>query len=131
MTTATPGAAAAAGCVPWIVAAWLHLAGEIVKDVEDEAGDRAIGRRTLPIVVGRRPAQVVAAGVALLFVPASLLLPRLAGYGGAYFLIALPAQMSVLIAATGLILGRAERVSVLLKASMVLGLVALVAGKVA
>src|SRR5260221_7668938 len=36
----------------------------------------------LPIfVVGRRPAQVVAAGVALLFVPASLLLPRLAGYG--------------------------------------------------
>ncbi len=82
-------------------------------------------------MVGRRPAQVVAAGVALLFVPASLLLPRLAGYGGAYFLIALPAQMSVLIAATGLILGRAERVSVLLKASMVLGLVALVAGKVA
>ncbi len=123
--------APAAGVVPWILAAWLHLAREIVKDVEDEAGDRAIGRRTLPIVVGRRPAQVVAAGVALLFVPASLLLPRLAGYGGAYFLIALPAQMSVLIAATGLILGRAERVSVLLKASMVLGLVALVAGKVA
>ncbi len=123
--------APAAGVVPWALAAWLHLAREIVKDVEDEAGDRAIGRRTLPIVVGRRPAQVVAAGVALLFVPASLLLPRLAGYGGAYFLIALPAQMAVLIAATWLILGRVERVSVLLKASMVVGLVALVAGKIA
>jgi 4-hydroxybenzoate polyprenyltransferase len=123
--------APAAGVVPWVLAAWLHLAREIVKDVEDEAGDRAIGRRTLPIVVGRRPAQVVAAGVALLFVPASLLLPRLAGYGGPYFLIALPAQMAVLIAATWLILGRVERVSLLLKVSMVVGLVALVAGKVA
>ena len=121
----------AAGVVPWALAAWLHLAREIVKDVEDEAGDRAIGRRTLPIVVGRRPAQVVAAGVALLFVPASLLLPRLAGYGGAYFLIALPAQMGVLIAATWLLLGRIERVSLLLKVSMVVGLIALVAGKVA
>ena len=120
-----------AGVVPWVLAAWLHLAREIVKDVEDETGDRAIGRRTLPIVVGRRPAQVIAAGVALLFVPASLLLPRLAGYGGAYFLIALPAQMAVLIAATWLILGRVERVSMLLKASMVVGLIALVAGKVA
>ena len=126
--------APAAGVVPWILAAWLHLAREIVKDVEDEAGDRAIGRRTLPIVVGRRPAQVVAAGVALLFVPASLLLPRLATYGGAYFLIALPAQLAVLTAATWLILdsvGRVERASVLLKVAMVVGLVALVAGKLA
>ena len=123
--------APAAGLVPWILAAWLHVAREIAKDVEDEAGDRAIGRRTLPIVLGVRPAQVVAAGVALLFIPASLLLPRAAGYGNAYFLIALPAQMAVLIAATWLILGRAEKVSVLLKISMVVGLVALVAGKVA
>ena len=123
--------APAAGLVPWILAAWLHVAREIAKDVEDEAGDRAIGRRTLPIVLGVRPAQVVAAGVALLFIPASLLLPRAAGYGNAYFLIALPAQMAVLIAATWLILGRVEKVSVLLKISMVVGLVALVAGKVA
>jgi len=123
-----------AGVVPWVLAAWLHLAREIVKDVEDETGDRAIGRRTLPIAVGSRPAQVVAAGVALLFVPASLLLPRLAGYGGTYFLIALPAQMAVLVAATWLLLdsaGRVQRVSLLLKVSMVIGLVALVAGKVA
>lgn len=121
----------AAGVVPWVLAAWLHLAREIVKDVEDEAGDRAVGRRTLPIAVGRRPAQVVAAGVGLLFVPASLLLPRAAGYGPAYFLIALAAQMAVLLAAAWLILGRVERVSILLKAAMVVGLVALVAGKVA
>jgi geranylgeranylglycerol-phosphate geranylgeranyltransferase len=121
----------AAGVVPWVLAAWLHLVREVVKDVEDEAGDRTIGRRTLPIALGRRPALVLAAGVALLFVPASLLLPRNAGYGGAYFVIALLAQMAVLVAATWLLLGKVERVSALLKGAMVIGLAALVAGKVA
>ncbi|HXG95936.1 MAG TPA: geranylgeranylglycerol-phosphate geranylgeranyltransferase [Gemmatimonadales bacterium] len=121
----------AAGVVPWVLAAWLHLVREVVKDVEDEAGDRTIGRRTLPIALGRRPALVVTAGVALLFVPASLLLPRSAGYGGAYFVIALLAQMAVLVAATWLLLGKVERVSALLKGAMVIGLAALVAGKVA
>ncbi|MGH7530232.1 MAG: geranylgeranylglycerol-phosphate geranylgeranyltransferase [Gemmatimonadales bacterium] len=119
-----------AGLVPWALAAWLHLVREIVKDVEDEPGDRALGRRTLPIVVGRRPAQVAAAGVGLLFVPASLLLPRAAGYGTAYFLIALLAQMAVLVAATWLLLDRVAPVSAVLKTAMVIGIVALVAGKV-
>jgi 4-hydroxybenzoate polyprenyltransferase len=121
----------AAGIVPWILAAWLHFVREVVKDVEDEAGDRAIGRRTLPIVYGRRPALVVAAGAGLLFIPASLLLPRNAGYGGAYFVIALFAQLALLAAATWLLLDRLERVSAVLKGAMVIGLVALVAGKVA
>jgi geranylgeranylglycerol-phosphate geranylgeranyltransferase len=121
----------AAGLVPWILAAWLHLVREIVKDVEDETGDRAIGRRTLPIAVGRRPAMLVAAGVALLFVPASLLLPMNDDYMWAYFLCALPVQMAVLLAAAWLLLGKVERVSALLKGAMVLGLVALVMGKAA
>jgi len=123
--------AAAAGVVPWVLAALLHFVREIVKDAEDEPGDRTIGRRTLPIAVGRRRALVVAAGVGLLFVPASLLLPRNAGYGAAYFLIALLAQMAVLVAATWLLLGKVERVSALLKGAMIIGLIALVAGKVA
>ena len=105
----------AAGVVPWILAAWLHFVREIVKDVEDEAGDRAIGRRTLPIAVGQRPALLVAAAAGLFFVPASLVLPRNAGYGGAYFLIALLAQMAVLVVATWMLLGKVERVSTLLK----------------
>lgn len=74
---------------------------------------------------------VVAAGVGLVFVPASLLLPRSAGYGGAYFVIALLAQMAVLVAATWLLLGKVERVSALLKGAMIIGLIALVAGRVA
>ncbi len=121
----------AAGVVPWVLAAWLHFVREVVKDVEDEPGDRAIGRRTLPIAVGRRQTLVLAAGAGLLFVPASLLLPSGAGYGTAYFLIALLAQMALLLAATWLLLGKVERVSALLKIAMVIGLVALVAGKVA
>jgi 4-hydroxybenzoate polyprenyltransferase len=122
--------ALAAGVVPWVLAAWLHFTREVVKDVEDELGDRAIGRRTLPIVAGRRGALVVAAGAGLLFVPASLLLPMQAGYGGAYYLIALLAQMAVLIASTWMLLGRVQGVSALLKGAMVIGLAALVAGKV-
>lgn len=121
----------AAGLVPWILAAWLHFVREVVKDVEDEPGDRAIARRTLPIAVGRRPAMVIAAGAALLFVPASLLLPKNDGYAGAYFLIALPVQMAVLIAATWLLLGKIDRVSALLKGAMVIGVVALIMGKAA
>jgi geranylgeranylglycerol-phosphate geranylgeranyltransferase len=120
----------AAGVVPWILAAWLHLVREVVKDVEDEPGDRTIGRRTLPIVAGPRRARVGAAAAALLFVPASVLLPWSAGYGAAYFVIALMAQMAVLIAATWLVLGTVQRVSIVLKGAMVIGLVALVAGKV-
>jgi 4-hydroxybenzoate polyprenyltransferase len=120
-----------AGLVPWVLAAWLHFVREIVKDLEDEAGDRAIQRRTLPIAVGRRPAAVLAAGAALLFVPASLLLPLNDDYTWAYFLFALPAQMAVLIAATWLLLGRIERVSAVLKGAMVIGVVALVMGKAA
>jgi 4-hydroxybenzoate polyprenyltransferase len=122
--------AVGAGVVPWVLAAWLHFTREVVKDVEDEDGDRVIGRRTLPIVAGRRQALVVAAGAGLLFVPASLLLPLRAGYGGAYYLIALLAQMAVLIASTWMLLGRVQRVSALLKGAMVIGLTALVAGKV-
>jgi geranylgeranylglycerol-phosphate geranylgeranyltransferase len=121
----------AAGVVPWVLAAWLHFMREVVKDVEDETGDRTIGRRTLPIVLGERRALVIAAGAGLLFVPASLLLPRQAGYGGAYYFIALLAQMAVLIAATWMLLGRVPGVSALLKGAMIIGLAALVAGKVA
>ena len=121
----------AAGAVPWVLAAWLHFVREVVKDVEDQAGDRTIGRRTLPIVLGDRRALVIAAGAGILFVPASLLLPRQAGYGGAYYLIALLAQMAVLIAVTWMLLGRVPGVSTLLKGAMIIGLAALVGGKVA
>jgi len=119
----------AAGVVPWALAAWIHLVREIVKDIEDEPGDRAAGRRTLPIALGRRRAAFAAAALALGFVPLSLALPLGEGYGAAYWVVALPAQLAVVAAAVHLVLDRVERVSRLLKGVMVVGLAALVAGR--
>ena len=119
----------AAGVVPWALAAWIHLIREIVKDIEDEPGDRAAGRRTLPIAWGRRRAAFTAAALALGFVPLSLALPLEEGYGAAYWVVAMPAQLAVVAAAVHLVLDRIERVSRLLKGVMVVGLAALVAGR--
>ena len=121
----------AAGLVPWILAAWIHLVREIVKDIDDQAGDRTLGRRTLPLVLGTRRASLVAAGLAAAFVPLSLVLPAQAHYHGSYFLIALFAQLVVLAVASRLFTGRTQRNSRLLKGAMLLGIVALVAGRVA
>ena len=121
----------AQGIVPWVLAAWIHLVREIVKDIADEAGDRVIGRRTLPIIFGPRRAAVVAAVLAVLFVPVSLGLPARAHYRAAYYVVALFAQLAVLLVASRLVSGRLERNSLLLKGAMLVGVVALVAGRVA
>src|SRR5882672_470047 len=121
---------AAAGIVPWILGAWIHLVREIVKDIDDQAGDRTLGRRTLPLVLGARRASVVAAGLAAAFVPVSLALPARAHYRGEYFLIALFAQLIVLAVASRLFTGRMQGNSRLLKGAMLVGIVALVAGRV-
>ncbi len=122
---------AAAGIVPWILAAWIHLVREIVKDIDDQTGDQTLGRRTLPLVLGARPASLVGAGLAAAFVPLSLALPAAAHYRGAYFLVALFAQLVVLAVASRLFTGRTQGNSRLLKAAMLVGIVALVAGRVA
>jgi len=121
----------AAGLVPWTLAAWLHLVREIVKDLDDQAGDAALGRRTLPLVLGARRAGLIAAVLAAAFVPLSLALPAQAHYSGAYFVIALFAQLAVLAVASRLFAGHSTRNSLLLKGAMLVGIVALVAGRVA
>ncbi len=120
-----------AGVVPWTLAAWLHLVREAVKDVDDAAGDRAAGRRTLALTIGRAGALRVAAALAVLFVPLSVVLPWLADYGGAYFVAALPAWVAVAVVARTLWRGGTARVGFALKGAMAVGLVALVAGRVA
>jgi geranylgeranylglycerol-phosphate geranylgeranyltransferase len=119
----------AAGLVPWVLAGGIHFVREIVKDIEDLEGDRVARRRTLPVVLGRSGAAAIAAVAAVGFVPLSLILPWRAQYSAAYFVVALPAQMAVLVAAARLFLGHSEWVSALLKGAMVGGLVALIAGR--
>ena len=69
---AAVGRITAAVVVLFALAALSTVAREIVKDVEDVAGDRREGLNTLPIVIGERPALWLAAGllaVALLASP--------------------------------------------------------------
>lgn len=121
----------AAGFVPWLVAGWLHLVREVVKDADDEPGDRAIGRRTLPVRFGREGTLRVAVGLAVLFLPVSAGAPWAAGYGWPYFAIAAPAWGTVIVAARRLHGGHTAGVARLLKGAMVIGLTALVAGRLA
>jgi geranylgeranylglycerol-phosphate geranylgeranyltransferase len=87
---------------PWGAAVLAALAGlatltrEIVKDIEDIPGDRAEGLRTLPIVVGPRPALVLAALALALAVVASPV-PYLRGtFGVGYLLVVAPADLVML-----------------------------------
>jgi 4-hydroxybenzoate polyprenyltransferase len=121
----------AAGLVPWVLAAWIHLTRELAKDLQDEPGDRAQGRRTLPVRLGRPGAARIAWWCCLAFVPLSISLPLVARYGAVYFAVAVAAQLLVLAAGRGLLRQRFARSSLLLKLAMVIGLAALVAGGIA
>lgn len=120
----------AGGIIPWILAAWIYLLRAMVADLETESLDRTRGRWTVAVRLGRSRATMLSAIVALAFIPASLILPARGGYSMAYFLLAMFAQLAVLVTAARLIVGRTDRVSALLKGAMVVGAVALVAGRV-
>ena len=85
--------------VLFLLAAVATLTREIVKDVEDIAGDRQEGLRTFPIVVGRTPALWTGVGVLVVAVAASAL-PFLDGsFGVSYLLVVVPADVVMLWAA--------------------------------
>jgi geranylgeranylglycerol-phosphate geranylgeranyltransferase len=85
--------------VLFALAALSTFAREVVKDVEDVAGDREEGLNTLPIAVGEHRALVVAAAALALAVLASPL-PYLAGtFGVAYLVLVLPADAVMCYAA--------------------------------
>jgi len=107
------------GALPWTLAAWLALVLQLMSRLERAAGESSSSRLSV--------------GTALLsiaLVPASLIWPAHASYHGAYFLIVLFAELCLLAAATRLLVGRTDRVSLLVEGAMVVGLIALVAGRV-
>jgi geranylgeranylglycerol-phosphate geranylgeranyltransferase len=114
-----------AGLVPWALAALLHLARELVKDLEDVAGDLAIGRHTLPIVWGTDAGFLAATGILLLFVPVALV-PWIAGwYGWRYGLLVVVLDAATLVLIVRLASRRLAGARFGLKAAMAVGLVAL------
>jgi geranylgeranylglycerol-phosphate geranylgeranyltransferase len=83
--------------VLFALASLATFAREVVKDVEDVAGDREEGLRTLPIVVGSRPALWVGVAAMLVAVAASVV-PFLGEFGVAYLVAVLPADVALLYA---------------------------------
>jgi geranylgeranylglycerol-phosphate geranylgeranyltransferase len=112
------------------LAAAATLGRELVKDVEDVAGDREAGLRTLPIVAGERPALVLAAAAVGVSVLASGLPAALGTFGVAYLVVVLPADAVMLHAAVRSFAdpGAGQR---RLKAGMFLAAAAFVAGRAA
>ena len=114
-----------AGLAPSGMAALLHFAREIVKDLEDVTGDLSLGRRTIPIVWGPGVAAVVAAVALILFVPVSLA-PWFAGwYGRRYGFTVVVLDTGVLFLIARLLARHTAGVSAALKTAMLVGLAAL------
>src|SRR5438034_452844 len=135
-----------------LAAVGIGMAGYACNDIWDQAADRVNRSGTgRPLATGRisrgaadlcvaagafiglTGAALVSGVLAAAFVPLSLALPAAAHYHGPYFLIALFAQLAVLAVASRLFIGRAPAGgnSRLLKGAMLVGIVALVAGRVA
>jgi len=114
-----------AGLVPSVLAALLHLAREIVKDVEDVAGDLAMGRRTLPIVWGTGAGYLAATGILAVFVPLALLPWAARWYGWRYGAVVSVLDVALAVLAVRLARGRLAGARAALKLAMVVGLAAL------
>ena len=131
------GALAAGGLgrswIPALFAFLFHLGREIVKDIEDVAGDQIRGERTLPLAWGRTQAAVLAAFVYLVLVGFTWMPFFMGLYGTLYALALLPVHALVGYVLWQLYRQRAvladDRLGRLLKVGMLLGLVAIVVGE--
>jgi geranylgeranylglycerol-phosphate geranylgeranyltransferase len=114
------------GLIPAVLAAFLHLAREVVKDLEDVRGDAEIGRRTVPLAWGMEAGFVTAAAVLVTFVPVSLA-PWLVGpYGWRYGVIVSALDVGVAWLIVRLMNWRLGGARAALKVAMAVGLAALV-----
>ena len=116
--------------VLFALAALATLSREIVKDVEDIAGDRAEGLRTLPIVAGEPTALRLGAAALVVAVAASAVPYLMGTFGVAYVAIVVPADAVMLDAVRRSFAdpGIAQR---RLKRGMFLAAVAFIAGRAA
>lgn len=84
--------------VLFMLAALSTLAREIIKDVEDVAGDREEGLNTLPIAIGERRALQLAAGMLVVAAVASPVPYLTATFGITYLVVVVPADAIMLYA---------------------------------
>lgn len=118
--------------IPALLAALLTLGREIVKDIEDIEGDRVGRALTFPIRFGRTKALALATAILIVLLVAVWIPAATAFYGSAYGILLLPFSAVVLVAVVRMWKdpspNNLRRQSTLLKAAMILGLAAVVAG---
>jgi len=119
-----------AGAVLAVLAALSTFTREVIKDVQDVAGDREEGLRTLPVAIGERRALQLGAALLVVAVVASPL-PYLAGTFGWWYLAAVVPADAVMLAAAALSFSDPARGQGLLKAGQLLAAAAFVVGRLA
>lgn len=122
-----------AGLFPALFSFLMHFGREVIKDIEDQAGDAAMRARTLPLAYGLGAAQITAT-LAFVFLLVVTVVPFYLGiYGATYFwIILLGVDPVLLLAIYGLwknpVRQRMRQLSAVLKADMLVGLAAIYCG---
>jgi geranylgeranylglycerol-phosphate geranylgeranyltransferase len=118
--------------VPAIFAFLVNLARELLKDVEDMEGDRIENAVTLPVKYGVKPPLILATASLLLLILATITAAYLTLYSFAFVSIVFVADcligVSVILMWHDHSSAAMRRVSILLKISMIVGLLSIIAG---
>jgi geranylgeranylglycerol-phosphate geranylgeranyltransferase len=101
----------------------VSMSREIAKDIEDMAGDRVGGARTLPIMAGERASAALATAFAL----AAVVLGFFAPFGRAYLAIVAVADLFFLLSVLKIARGDATGSQKALKRGMAVALLAFMA----
>ena len=120
--------------IPAVFAFFMHFGREIIKDMEDVDGDRVLNANTFPVVHGIKPAQLLATSILALLFPVTWA-PWFFGIYGSYYLFTLLLGVHTVLLTVIWSLWRKPtratygRMSILLKADMLVGLLAIYAGR--
>jgi len=120
--------------VPAVFAFLINFARELVKDVEDMEGDRKEHAVTLPVKYGVRPALILATLSLLTLISITCAVVVFSVYHSAFMYIVLVADILMCVSVVMMWQGSSSinmrRVSGNLKLSMIIGLMAIIAGSV-
>lgn len=123
-----------AGIFPAVFSFLFHFGREVIKDIEDQAGDQAMRARTLPLIYGLGSAQAAATAAFVTLILATLLPFYLDIYNVTYLWIVSGGVDLVLVASIYVLWKnpappRMRLLSAVLKADMLVGLAAIYFGR--
>jgi len=118
--------------VPALFAFLVNLARELLKDIEDMDGDRKEHAVTFPIKYGKKPALILAAISLHILIGATIAVAIFAFYNSAFLYVVLIADclmcVSMILIWRDHSLKTLRRASMILKTSMIIGLLSIIAG---